>query len=52
MGTTDPFPGLVAQVTHGPGMHGPVLLILVGIAVVGVFIFLVRSRRRSDRDPE
>ena len=49
---TDPFPGLVAQVTHGPGMHGPVLLILLGIAVVGALVYLVRSRGRSDRDPE
>jgi hypothetical protein len=50
MGTTDPFASLVAQVNHGPGMHGPVLLILVAIAVVGALVYLVKSRRRSDRE--
>lgn len=33
-------------------MHGPVLLVVVAIAVVGALVFfLVRGLRRSDRDP-
>jgi hypothetical protein len=52
MSTTDSFGALVAQVYHGPGMHGPVLLILVAIAVVGALLYLVKSRRSSDRDVE
>ena len=50
MSTTDPFPGLVAQVSHGPGIHGPLLLILVAIVVVGGLVYLVKSRRNSDND--
>lgn len=56
-------PGLlIAQVEHGPGMHGGVLpLVLVGIAIVGGVVFLIAKARRearkssnpeSDRDPE
>jgi hypothetical protein len=47
-------PGLViAQVEHGPGMHGGILpVILVAIALVGVLAYLVhRGRRARDREP-
>ncbi|MGI8886228.1 MAG: hypothetical protein ACR2G9_04860 [Gaiellaceae bacterium] len=43
---------LIAQTEHGPGMHGPVLLVVVAIAVVGALVFfLARNLRRSDRNP-
>jgi hypothetical protein len=52
-------PGLlIAQVEHGPGMHGGVLpLILIGIALVGgVVVLVVRARKDArkgaDRDAE
>ena len=45
---------LIAQVEHGPGMHGGalavVLMVLVAIAVVGGLVYLVQGRRRIDRD--
>jgi len=31
-------------------MHGPLLLILVPIVVVGALVYLVKSRRSPDRD--
>lgn len=49
---------LIAQTQHGPGMHGPVLLVVLAIAVVGGLVFLVRGLRRPDgghasaRNPE
>lgn len=46
---------LLAQTTHGPGMHGPVLvaLILAAAAVGGVvYFFKTRTgRARSQQDP-
>ncbi len=41
---------LIAQTQHGPGMHGPVVLVVLAIAVVGGLVFLVRGLRRSDGD--
>jgi hypothetical protein len=44
---------LIAQVEHGPQMHGPALLILVGFALVAGLVALVRRawmRKRSHRD--
>lgn len=42
---------LIAQTNHGPGMHGGVVvMVLVAIAVVGGLVYLVKRRRRSDRD--
>jgi hypothetical protein len=47
-------PGLlIAQVEHGPQMHGPALLVLMVFAVVAGLVTLVRramARKRSDRD--
>ncbi len=51
---------LTAAVEHGPGMHGPLLIALFLVAVVGGVVYgvrqLVLSRRagraRSDRGPE
>jgi hypothetical protein len=37
---------------HGPGLHGPVLLVLLAVAVVGGLFYLVKSRRRSQRTPD
>jgi LPXTG-motif cell wall-anchored protein len=40
---------------HGPQMHGPFVVILMALALVGGLAFLVRKRRRrkdGDRDPE
>jgi hypothetical protein len=42
---------LIAAVEHGPGMHGPVLLALFLVAVVGAIVYglrqLVQSRREE-----
>jgi hypothetical protein len=47
-------PGLlIAQVEHGPQMHGPALLVLLAFAIVAGLVALVRrvvARKRSDRD--
>jgi hypothetical protein len=37
---------------HGPGLHGPVLLVLLALAVVGGLLYLLKSRRRSHRTPD
>jgi uncharacterized membrane protein len=42
---------LTAAAEHGPSQHGPIAIALVLIAVVGGLVYLVKSRRRSDRDP-
>jgi hypothetical protein len=50
----------LAQEGHGPGRHGPVLVVLVLVVIVGALVYgLVRlvaksraGRTRSDRDPE
>ena len=34
---------------HGPGMHGPVLLVLIAIGVLGGLVYLARYRSRSDK---
>jgi hypothetical protein len=42
----------IAAVEHGPGMHGPVLLALFLVAVVGAVVYGVRQlvlSRRADR---
>lgn len=44
---------LIAQVDHGPELHGgPVLLVLVAMLVVGALAYLLvrRGRRGSTRD--
>jgi hypothetical protein len=44
---------LIAQVEHGPQMHGPALLILVAFALVAVLVALIRkmrARKRSERE--
>jgi hypothetical protein len=38
---------LIANIAQG---GGPMMGVLLGIAVVGGLVYLVRSRRRSDRD--
>ena len=43
---------LLAASEHGPGRHGPVLIILVAVAVLGGLFYVVKSRRRSDRGPD
>jgi hypothetical protein len=43
-------PGLIAQNGHGPQMHGAALLVLLVLAVVAGLVFVLRARRRSDRD--
>jgi hypothetical protein len=47
-------PGLlIAQVEHGPQMHGPALLVLMAFALVAGLVALVRramARKRSDHD--
>lgn len=48
---------LIAQVEHGPQLHGGVVpMIVVAIALVGGLVFLVRKARKkarkgSNRDP-
>jgi hypothetical protein len=48
-------PGLlIAQVEHGPGMHGGIVpVILVAIALVGGLTYLLvrRGRKEANRDP-
>jgi hypothetical protein len=45
---------MIAQVEHGPAMHGGalavVLMVLVAIAVAGGLVYLVQGRRSFDRD--
>ncbi len=50
---------LIAQTSHGPGMHGPVVMVLFLITLVGglvyALVYLVKRRRgrtRSEHDPE
>jgi hypothetical protein len=46
---------LIAQVEHGPQMHGPVLLVLLALALIAGVIALVRramANKRSDRDAD
>lgn len=43
---------LIAQVEHGPNMHGGALgvaMFLLAIAVVGALGYVVAARRRRDR---
>jgi hypothetical protein len=43
---------LIAAVEHGPGMHGPVLLALFLVGVVGGVVYGIRQfvlSRRADR---
>jgi ABC-2 type transport system ATP-binding protein len=42
---------LIAQVEHGPQMHGPALLGLLGFALVAGLLALARTRSRSGRGP-
>ena len=35
---------VVAQAEHGPQMHGALLLVLLGVAVVGVLVYLGKRR--------
>jgi hypothetical protein len=44
------MPGLIGQNGHGPQMHGAALLVLLVLAVVAGLVYLLRARRRSDRD--
>jgi hypothetical protein len=37
---------------HGPSLHGPALLVLLALAVVGGLFYLVKTRRRSQRTPD
>ena len=44
---------LVAQVEHGPSMHGGVVgvvMILFAIAAVGALVYVVAARRRTERN--
>jgi hypothetical protein len=44
---------LIAQVEHGPQMHGPALLVLMAFALVAGLVALVRramARKRSGHD--
>jgi hypothetical protein len=44
---------LIAQVEHGPQMHGPVLLVLLAFALIAGVVALVRkamASKRADRD--
>jgi hypothetical protein len=43
----------MAQVEHGPQMHGPALLVLAAFALVAGVVAVVRrarARKRSERD--
>lgn len=44
---------LIAQVEHGPGMHGGIVgVLLVAIALVGGIAYLIHSgRKEADREP-
>ncbi|MGH2945384.1 MAG: hypothetical protein ACRDPC_03840 [Solirubrobacteraceae bacterium] len=45
---------LIAQVEHGPQMHGPALLVLVAFALVAAVVALARraaARKQSGRNP-
>ncbi|MCP9486276.1 MAG: hypothetical protein MSC30_10470 [Gaiellaceae bacterium MAG52_C11] len=45
---------LVAQTTHGPSLHGPLVVAFVLLVAVGGLVYLVRTRTgrsRSERDP-
>jgi hypothetical protein len=44
---------LIAQVEHGPQMHGPALLVLLGFALIAAVVALVRkaiATRRAERE--
>ena len=44
-------PALIAQVQHGPGMHGGVLgILLLGAIVIGLMVYFAKVRRRSETD--
>jgi hypothetical protein len=44
---------VIAQVEHGPNMHGGalgVVMVLVAVAVAAGLVYLVAGRRRAHRD--
>lgn len=43
---------LIAAVEHGPGMHGPALVVLAVIALIVGLVGAVRSRNRPAKQSE
>ena len=44
---------LIAQADHGPGMHGGLLPVILGTAIVGgVVVLVLRARRQARKGPD
>jgi hypothetical protein len=44
---------LIAQAEHGPGMHGGLLPVILGIAIVGgVVVLVLRARKQARKGPD